>query len=127
MGKLSTIYNYKAHIDRVVDADTFDATIDLGFGVSFKARLRLAHVNAYETRINRAKGVDSTHKKKGLVAKGVVSEIFKTVDREVLIASEDYERGKYGRVLCRVFIHQAGLAPFELGRYLESRGFTYGK
>lgn len=43
------MYEYKAIITRVVDGDTFDAIIDLGFTVSVKQRLRLKDVDTPET------------------------------------------------------------------------------
>jgi micrococcal nuclease len=43
------MYNYKAIVTRVVDGDTFDATVDLGFGVLKKHRFRLKDVDTPET------------------------------------------------------------------------------
>lgn len=43
------MYNYKAIITRVVDGDTYDATIDLGFKTFTKQRLRLKDINTPET------------------------------------------------------------------------------
>ncbi len=44
------MYNYNAKCTRVVDGDTIDATIDLGFGVFVAKRIRLAGINAPESR-----------------------------------------------------------------------------
>ena len=43
-------YTYKAHVDRVVDGDTFDVTVDLGFRITTYQRLRLAGVETPEVR-----------------------------------------------------------------------------
>jgi len=43
------MYNYKAIVNRVVDGDTFDATVDLGFGIFKKHRFRLKDVDTPET------------------------------------------------------------------------------
>jgi len=43
------MYKYKAIITRVVDGDTFDATVDLGFGIFKKHRFRLKDVDTPET------------------------------------------------------------------------------
>ena len=43
------MYEYKAIVTRVVDGDTFDATVDLGFGVFKKHRFRLKNVDTPET------------------------------------------------------------------------------
>ena len=47
------MYNYNAKCTRVVDGDTIDATIDLGFGVFVAKRIRLAGINAPESRTRR--------------------------------------------------------------------------
>ena len=43
------MYKYKAFVTYVVDGDTFDATVQLGFNVSFKQRFRLKDVDAPES------------------------------------------------------------------------------
>ena len=47
------MYEYGFKLDRVVDGDTVDGTIDLGFGISVKKRIRLLGINAPETRLQR--------------------------------------------------------------------------
>ncbi len=44
------MYNYNAKITNVVDGDTFDFEIDLGFGITYKNRLRLYGVDTPEVR-----------------------------------------------------------------------------
>jgi micrococcal nuclease len=44
------MYIYKAKCERVVDGDTIDATIDLGFDTWKKIRIRLVGINAAESR-----------------------------------------------------------------------------
>ena len=44
------MYNYNATCVRVIDGDTIDADIDLGFSVKIKKRIRLAGINAPESR-----------------------------------------------------------------------------
>ncbi len=57
------MYTYKAKLLRVVDGDTCDAQIDLGFDVSVKKRIRFAGINAPESRTRglkkKSKGVSS--------------------------------------------------------------------
>lgn len=43
------MYNYKAKVLRVVDGDTYDMEVDLGFGIKFNARFRLNGVDTPET------------------------------------------------------------------------------
>jgi micrococcal nuclease len=44
------MYNYKATINRVIDGDTINATIDLGFNMALKTNCRLAGINAPEMK-----------------------------------------------------------------------------
>lgn len=46
--RLTSMYEYRATLIRVVDGDTIDVDIDLGFGVHMQTRLRLAYINAPE-------------------------------------------------------------------------------
>jgi micrococcal nuclease len=43
------MYNYKAYVTNIVDGDTFDATVDLGFTITTKQRFRLKDVDTPET------------------------------------------------------------------------------
>ncbi len=66
MGK----YIYSALVTNVVNGDTIDLEIDLGFSVSFNVRVKLIGIDAYETRISRRTG--PVEKKIGLMAKAFV-------------------------------------------------------
>ena len=86
------MYNYKAKCIRVVDGDTIDAMIDLGFGVHVKKRIRLAGINAPESRTR-----DKQEKILGLAAKDRLKAILDSADNNFELESQ--ELGKYGRVL----------------------------
>ena len=86
------IYEYKAILMRVVDGDTVDAMIDLGFDTWLKKRIRLAGINAYESRTR-----NKAEKKKGLKAKARLTEILEENDGDFLLISHGV--GKYGRCL----------------------------
>jgi micrococcal nuclease len=58
------MYVYKAKLDRVVDGDTVDANIDLGFDISINKRIRLAGIDTPETRTR-----NKEEKVKGLASK----------------------------------------------------------
>ena len=91
------MYTYKAILDRVVDGDTIDVNIDLGFDVSIKKRVRFAGINAPESRTR-----DLEEKAKGLAAKDRVKAILAENPSFTL---ESTEIGKYGRVLGRIHIN----------------------
>ena len=58
------MYTYKAKLDRVVDGDTVDAHIDLGFDITIHKRIRLAGIDTPESRTR-----DLEEKARGLASK----------------------------------------------------------
>ena len=58
------VYEYKAKLDRVIDGDTVDCFIDLGFNINIKERVRLKGIDTPETRTR-----DLEEKVKGLPPK----------------------------------------------------------
>ena len=90
------MYEYKIkEINRIVDGDTVDATIDLGFDVLYKTRVRLYGINTPETRTK-----DLEEKAKGLAAKERLNEIInKAVHMGHHLILQTKEKGKFGRYL----------------------------
>ena len=86
------MYTYKIkEITKVVDGDTLDAIIDLGFGITKKERIRIAAIDAPETRTH------NLHEKKlGFEAKAWLKKHVEYCDN-VIIKTE--KEGKYGRIL----------------------------
>ena len=93
------MYRYNAKLIRVVDGDTIDAYIDLGFDVHVKKRIRLAGINAPESRTR-----NKVEKKLGLAAKERLIDILEGAANCFELQSE--ELGKYGRVLGRLHINK---------------------
>ena len=91
------MYNYNAICTRGVDGDTVDAMIDLGFGVHVKKRIRLAGINAPESRTR-----DKQEKILGLAAKDRLIAMMEGADNKFELESQ--ELGKYGRVLGKLHI-----------------------
>ena len=88
MDKVPFVYN--AILERVVDGDTIDVTLDLGFNVKLhKQRCRLAGIDTPESRTR-----DLAEKALGKAASARLQEIIGT---ELLI--ESHGKGKYGRIL----------------------------
>ena len=87
------MYTYNCIINRVVDGDTVDVSIDLGFGVWLKnERVRLQGVDAPETRTR-----DLEEKKKGLETKAFVESVLPVGSKQKLLSTGF--NGKYGRIL----------------------------
>ena len=85
------MYTYKAKLDRVIDGDTIDVKIDLGFDIQIKKRVRFAGINTPESRTR-----DLEEKARGLAAKDRVKAVLAENETFTL---QSNEIGKYGRVL----------------------------
>ena len=94
------MYTYKITVDRVVDGDTIDANIDLGFDVSVKKRIRFMGINAPESRTRNAE-----EKVKGLAAKERVKGLLEDAET---ITVKSHGVGKFGRCLGELILTQAG-------------------
>lgn len=90
------MYEYKCRIVKVVDGDTVDVDIDLGFGVWLHdERIRLAGIDAPESRTR-----DLVEKQFGLLAKAYVEAQLPVGSTQKLVTSRyDETKGKFGRVL----------------------------
>ena len=88
------MYEYNVTIDRVVDGDTVDIWIDLGFDVRIFERVRMAGIDTPESRTR-----DLREKKFGKIATARVMELL-PVGETFLAVSESYDaRGKFGRAM----------------------------
>lgn len=90
------MYTYRVKVVRVVDGDTVDVDIDLGFDVWLRnERVRLEGIDAPESRTS-----DPVEKIFGLAAKQHLQEILSEENDFIALVSKDYDpRGKFGRVL----------------------------
>ena len=91
------MYEYKCKIIKVIDGDTADVMIDLGFDTWVKARLRFKGVDTWEKRTR-----DKAEKVKGLAASAFTQEYLEKNDGKFIIQS--FGKGKYGRILAEIFI-----------------------
>ena len=98
MGKQISKYEYSAKLVRVVDGDTCDALIDLGFDTWVKKRIRFKGVDTWECRTR-----DLEEKKKGLAAKAFTKDLLENSD-DGKFSIISYGTGKYGRVLGELFV-----------------------
>jgi len=109
------MYTYKAKLMRVVDGDTVDAEIDLGFGVFMKQRIRLYGINTPESRTR-----DLEEKERGLAAKARLVEI---LGKEFIIETILNKRGKFGRILGTLHtIVQEGEESININQKLVEEG-----
>ena len=88
------MYEYRCKIVKIIDGDTVDVDIDLGFGVwMHKERVRLYGIDTPESRTR-----DLDEKKYGLIAKDMITKFMPIGSTQTLITQKD-KSGKYGRIL----------------------------
>ena len=112
------MFEYNAVLDRVVDGDTVDATIDLGFDTWKKTRIRFYGINTPESRTR-----DLEEKKRGLAAKDRLIEILKANDNKFVLKSHGV--GKYGRCLGELYVETLGETSVQQTLINEGHGVAY--
>ncbi len=91
------MYQYKIKkINKIIDGDTVDLDIDLGFNLTITQRIRLKGINTAETRT-----LNLEEKTKGLVAKEWLK---KELSREGEWVIETTKEDKYGRILGTLYL-----------------------
>jgi micrococcal nuclease len=114
-------YIYRAKLDRVVDGDTIDAMIDVGFNIWVKKRIRYMGVDAWESRTR-----DLEEKKMGLAAKARNKELLEKVSaKSGYFRLKSHGVGKYGRVLGEIFIMDAEGKQYNINETLKTEGHAY--
>ena len=114
-------YIYRAKLDRVVDGDTVDALIDVGFDIWFKKRIRFKGVDTWESRTRNLE-----EKALGLKAKARTKELLEKVSsKSGYFRIKSYGLGKYGRVLADVFIKDKKGKTICVNNQLISEGHAY--
>ncbi len=87
------MYEYCCQVTRVVDGDTVDANIDLGFDISYFSRIRLFGIDTPESRTR-----NKDEKLRGLLAKEYIVNAL-TNGKQIVVKTALEKKGKYGRVL----------------------------
>ena len=114
-------YIYRAKLDRVVDGDTVDALIDVGFDIWFKKRIRFKGLDTWESRTRNLE-----EKALGLKAKARTKELLEKVSsKSGYFRIKSYGLGKYGRVLAEVFIMDKDGKQWNVNETLISEGHAY--
>jgi len=88
------MFNYNCTLIRVIDGDTIDVNIDLGFNIWHKGRIRMAGIDTPESRTR-----NKAEKVLGLAAKSRLKELLK---KKKLSINCTKEKGKFGRILADV-------------------------
>ena len=114
-------YIYRAKLERVVDGDTVDALIDLGFDTWVKKRIRYKGIDTWESRTK-----DLDEKKLGIAAKERNKELLESVSsKSGYFRLKSYGVGKYGRVLGELFIKDNEGIEYNINQTLIDEGHAY--
>jgi len=115
------MYEYRVKkVVKVVDGDTIDVDIDLGFSISFFSRVRLAGIDTPESRTTNAK-----EKTLGLEVKEKLKKELAAAKDVVIKTEKPDSSEKYGRILGWVFLDGSDVS---LNQRLINEGYawTYG-
>ena len=114
-------YIYRGKLERVVDGDTIDALIDVGFDIWVKKRIRYTGIDTWESRTR-----DLAEKAKGLEAKARNKELLMEVsDKAGYFRLKSHGVGKYGRVLGEIFIQDKDGKQYNINETLKAEGHAY--
>ena len=114
-------YIYRGKLERVVDGDTIDALIDVGFDIWIKKRIRYSGIDTWESRTR-----DLAEKAKGLEAKARNKELLEKVSsKSGYFRLKSHGVGKYGRVLGEIFIEDSEGKQYNINETLITEGHAY--
>ena len=110
------MYEYNAKLSKVIDGDTIDADIDLGFQTFIKQRIKLYGV---DTPQSRSKVV--TEKEEGIKAKNKLIEL---LPRDFNVRTVLNRRGKFGRVLGHVYVIDSDGKEININETMIKEGYA---
>ena len=114
-------YIYRGKLERVVDGDTIDALIDVGFDIWIKKRIRYSGIDTWESRTR-----DLAEKAKGLEAKARNKELLMEVSSKAgYFTLKSFGVGKYGRVLGEIYIQDSNKNTICINNQLINEGHAY--
>jgi micrococcal nuclease len=118
------MYQYKAKVVRVVDPDTYDLQIDLGFNIFTNHRVRLMGIDAPETKLIR--GADEAEVAKGKEIKAIMTNMLEgkvVTINSVIDKREDETSDKYGRFLVDIYLHLDNGSTQWVNQYMREKGY----
>lgn len=104
------LYNYKVKkITKVVDGDTIDVTVDLGYKISIDTRVRLLGIDAPETRTKNAE-----EKAKGIEAADFLRAFLDGYNENDQVILQSKKLDSFGRSLGHIFLNGENLSDIML-------------
>lgn len=109
---------YVKEVLKVVDGDTIDVVIDLGFDISFTSRVRLAGIDTPESRTK-----DLAEKALGLECKKYLADRIKAAKNVVIRTEKMDSSEKYGRILGWLYLDGEGNS---INHEMIEKGYAWG-
>jgi micrococcal nuclease len=118
-------YEFPVVITRIIDGDTVDALIDIGFKIKYHERIRLLGLDTPESRTSNKK-----EKVLGLEAKARIKELISSANviprkkgkKDVILKTSKDGKGKFGRILGEIWINSNTGDPFNVNQALIDEG-----
>jgi len=107
------MYEYGCKVTRVVDGDTVDCILDLGFSILHKCRVRLFGIDTPESRTR-----DKDEKVRGKLAAKFLKDAIDNGKKVILRTKLKDSKGKYGRVLGEVIVDDININVSMIENYL---------
>ena len=112
------MYEYRVKkVLKIVDGDTIDVDLDLGFDISFTQRVRLAGIDTPESRTT-----DKYEKALGLEVKDKLKHAIEAAKTIIIRTEKPDSTEKYGRILGWVFLDEN---PISINQTLIDEGFAW--
>ena len=113
---------YSCKVDRVVDGDTCDVTLDLGFDILYRSRVRLYGIDTPESRTR-----DKDEKVRGKMAASYLKEAIKKGKKVIIQTKLKDSKGKFGRVLGNVIVDGININQSMVDNHLAVAYFGQSK
>ncbi len=112
------MYEYRVKkVTKVLDGDTIDVEIDLGFDISYSQRVRLSGIDTPESRTT-----DKYEKQLGLESKEYAKSLFDNAKLVIIKTEKPDSSEKYGRILGQVFIDGSNIS---VNQMLIDNGYAW--
>jgi micrococcal nuclease len=118
MGEKIMFEYYVKKVENVVDGDTIDVVIDLGFDIMFASRVRLAGIDTPESRTK-----DKAEKALGLESKEYLKKHLKDAKSVVIKTEKINSSEKFGRILGWIYINDETVS---LNDMMINDGYAWG-
>ena len=116
------MYEYSCTVDRVVDGDTCDVVLDLGFDIPYRCRVRLYGIDTPESRTR-----NKDEKVRGKLASAFLQKAIDNGKKVVIETKLKDSKGKFGRVLGNVMVDGVNINQALVDNYLAVAYFGQSK